>query len=261
MRPSRVLRKLRNDEPVLVGSPTPYPSAKICELLGKVGYDCVWIDHEHQDLTDHDIWHMCLAARATDMDAMVRIRKGPYWSYFHAFESGANGIMVPHCLDAEEAKWVVRNAKFAPLGLRGVDGIEAHADHSLQPMDEYMQQANQETFIVVQIEDKEALKKIDEIAAVEGVDVLFIGPADLGQSLGIPRDTESPHMQEIIERVATTARRHGKHWGIPAGSARQVAMFLEKGARFIAWGAAIIALAESFSQKKAEFDRIVASRT
>ena len=160
MRQSRVLKKLRDNKPVLVGSPTPYPSAKICELIGKVGYDCIWIDHEHQDFSDSDIWNMSLACRATDIDAMVRIRKAGYFNYFRAVESGANGIMVPHCMSREEAELAVRNTKFAPIGLRGMDGIEAHADHSLQPMKEYMEQSNKETFIVVQIEDKEAKEKL-----------------------------------------------------------------------------------------------------
>jgi len=260
MRRSKVLEKLRNNEPVVGGSPTPYPSAKICELMGKAGYDFVWIDHEHQDFSDEDIWHMCLACRATDMDPMVRIRKGPYYSYFRALESGANGIMVPHCMDKEEAEWVVRNAKFAPLGLRGLDGIEAAADHSLQPMKEYMQEANQETFIVVQIEDAEALDRVDEIASVEGVDVLFVGRGDLSQSLGIPMQLEDPRVLDAVTRVAEAAAKHGKHWGTTVGDADKAAMLLEQGARFLTWGAAVFLLACGYTAITREFDSLCRER-
>ncbi|MBU0477200.1 hypothetical protein KKC91_01330 [bacterium] len=256
MRQSRVLKKLRQNKPVLVGSPTPYPSAKICELIGKVGYDCIWIDHEHQDFNDSDIWNMSLACRATDIDAMVRIRKAGYFSYFRAIESGANGIMVPHCMSREEAEWAVRNTKFAPIGLRGMDGIEAHTDHSLQPMKEFMTQSNEETFIVVQIEDKEAVEKIDDIASVNGIDILLVGPADLSQSLGRPLDFDNPELQQVIDKVADAAKRHGKHWGITIDNAESAEKFLEKGARFLCWGAAVILLAKGFSGIKREFDSV-----
>src|SRR5437899_945318 len=83
-------------------------------------------------------------------------------TFFRAFESGANGIMVPHVLDAGEARGVVRNAKFAPDGSRGIDGIEAHADHGLQPFDAYIAQANRETFVVVQIEDAAGVENVEE---------------------------------------------------------------------------------------------------
>ena len=256
MRQSRVLKKLRDNKPVLVGSPTPYPSAKICELIGKVGYDCIWIDHEHQGFSDSDIWNMSLACRATDIDAMVRIRKSGYFSYFRAIESGANGIMVPHCISGEEAEWAVRNTKFTPAGLRGMDGIDAHADHSLQPMREHMTQSNKETFIVIQIEDKEAVEKIDDIAAVKGVDILFVGPGDLSQSLGRPLDFDNPELQQVIDKVANAAKKHGKHWGITTGSAESAEKLLEKGARFLCWGAAIFLLARGFSEVKKEFDSV-----
>jgi 4-hydroxy-2-oxoheptanedioate aldolase len=256
MRRSRVLERLKRGEPVLVGSPTPYASARLVELIGLSGYDCVWIDHEHQDLSDDQIWHMCLAARARDMDAMVRIRKGEYHTYFRALESGANGIMVPHVLTAEEARRVVRNVKFPPEGSRGQDGIEAHADHGLQPFGEYLRQANRETWVVVQIEDAEGLENVEAIAAVPGVDVLFVGPADLAGSLGVVGEFQHPRVQEAIARVAAAAQGAGLQWGLPVGGAEQVERMLAQGATFLAWGSAISALLPYFSGIRREFDRV-----
>jgi 4-hydroxy-2-oxoheptanedioate aldolase len=259
MRRSRVLEKLRSGQPVLVGSPTPYPSARLIELIGLVGFDCVWIDHEHQDISDDQIWHMCLAARATDMDAMVRIRKGEYHTFFRALESGANGIMVPHVLSAGEALGVVRNTKFAPEGLRGIDGIEAHADHGLQPFAEYITQANRETFNVIQIEDAAGVEHVEEIAAVPGIDVLFVGPADLSASLGVVGQSDHPRVLEATERTARAARAAGIHWGCPVGSAEQFVALREQGATFFAWGAAIVGLQAYFQAIRDDFRRLTSS--
>ena len=253
MRRSVVLEKLRAGKPVLVGSPTPYPSAKLVELIGLSGYDCVWIDHEHQDMADDEIWHMCLASRATDMDAMVRIRKGEYHTFFRPFETGANGIMVPHVLTADEAHNVIRNAKYAPEGLRGIDGIEAHADHGRQPFDPYRVQANRETFVVLQIEDAEAVENVEAIAAVPGVDVLFVGPADLSASLGVIGETGHPRVVAATERVARAAAAAGIHWGSTCGSSERYRWLRERGATFVSWGAAIVGLLGYYSGIVEEF--------
>ncbi len=258
MRRSRVLEKLRAGKAVLVGSPTPYPSPRLVELIGLSGYDCVWIDHEHQDIADEEIWNMCLAARATDMDAMVRVRKGEYHTFFRALETGANGIMVPHVLTAAETANVVRNTKYAPVGLRGIDGIEAHANHGLQPFDEYLVQANRETFVVVQIEDAEGVENVEAIAAVPGVDVLFVGPADLSASLGVVGEMSHPKVLEATERVARAAAAAGIHWGSTVGSAERLRWLVERGAKFNSWGAAIGGLIPYFSGIVREFEEITA---
>jgi 4-hydroxy-2-oxoheptanedioate aldolase len=259
MRKSRVLEKLRAGQPVLIGSPTPYPSAKLVELIGLTGFDCVWIDHEHQDISDDQIYHMCLAARATDMDAMVRIRKGEYHTFFRALETGANGIMVPHVLTAAEALNVVRNTKYAPDGLRGIDGIEAHADHGLQPFNEYIAQANRETFNAVQIEDAEGVENVEAIAAVRGVDILFVGPADLSASLGVVGQFNHPRVVEATERVARAARAAGIQWGSTVGSVEQFVTLREQGATFFAWGAAVVGLHGYLQGIRDEFRRLTSS--
>jgi 4-hydroxy-2-oxoheptanedioate aldolase len=259
MRRSRVLEKLRAGTPVLVGTPSPYPSPKIVELMGLIGYDCAWIDHEHQDLDDDQIWNMALAARATDMDAMVRVRKGEYHTFFRPLEGGANGIMVPHVLDAAEAARVVANAKFPPEGSRGIDGIEAHADHGLQPFAEYIAQANRETFVALQIEDAAGVENAEAIARVPGVDLLFVGPADLSGSLGVVGQLDHPRVREATERVARAAGEAGIHWGSTTGTAARCERLLEQGATFIAWGAAITGLHAHFRGIRGDFERLAGS--
>lgn len=258
MRKNRILEKLRNGKATLITSPSIYESPKIVELIGLLDFDGVWIDAEHQDYSYDQIFNMGLACRATGMEPMVRIRKGDYWSYSRPLEAGATGIMVPHCRSAAEAIRIVHYARFAPQGLRGMDGVEVAADYGLAPMAAYMAHANQETFIAVQIEDREAVEAVDAIAAVEGIDVLFVGPGDLTQSYGIPLQTGDTRIRQAIDRVAEAAAKHGKWWGIPVGSAQQATDYYQQGARFFSCGAAIILLQQGFKQIRAEFDELLA---
>lgn len=255
-RVNKVLEKLRRGEPVLAGTPTPFADAKLTEMIGLCGFDCVWIDWEHQDITDHDIFHMCLGARAAGCEPMVRIRRSDYWSYFRPLEMGATAILVPHVMNADDARWVVRNSRFAPAGLRGMDGAEAACDYYMRDMREYMQWANENIIVGVQIEDREAVETIDEIAAVEGIDLLFVGPGDLSQSYGIPTQMDSPLIREAKERVAAAAKANGKWWGSTSASAEATQELLAQGALFIVWGAAVILLADGYRSIKAQFEAL-----
>ncbi len=232
-RTNRVLSNLRKGEVVLTCSLTPICSSKVAELIGLIGFDCLWIDREHQDYSDEEVFNACLACRATGMEPMIRIRREGRHSCFRAFEVGGTGLMVPHCMSADDARSVVRDAKFYPVGLRGLDGVEANARYGLMGVKEYMEWANRETFVVVQIEDREAVEDIEAIAAVEGIDILFIGPGDLSQSYGCPGDIHHPDIQNTYKRVAQAAEKNGKWWGAPGGSVENASRLISMGARFI----------------------------
>lgn len=253
MRANRILARLREGGATLVASPSSYDSPKIVELLGLLDFDGVWIDMEHMDYGYEHVYAMALACRATRIEAMVRIRRGQYWSYSRALEAGATGLMVPHCRSGADAAEIVRWSRFHPEGMRGMDGVEPAADYGLAPMADYMAHANRETFIAVQIEDREAVDDIDAIAATPGVDILFIGPADLSQSYGIPLQMQHDLMLRAVDRVAAAAARHGKWWGLPVASAEIAAGYYEQGARFFACGAAVIILQRGFRQIREAF--------
>jgi 4-hydroxy-2-oxoheptanedioate aldolase len=257
VRKNRILQKLRDGKATLITCNTPYPSPKIVELIGLLDFDGVWIDMEHQDYSFDQVFNMALACRAIGIEPMVRIRKGDYWTYSRPLEAGATGLMIPHCRSGAEAEQIVRFSRFAPMGLRGMDGVEVAADYGLAPMAEYMAHANQEIFIAVQIEDREAVEALDDIASVDGIDVLFVGPADLSQSYGIPLQFDDPLMLRAIEQVAEAAVKHGKWWGIPCGSVEQAEHYYEMGARFLSSGAAIILLQQGLRQIRQEFDDIL----
>ena len=130
---------------------------------------------------------------------MIRVRKEGDHSFYRAFEAGASGLMVPHVRTIEEAEWVIKYSRFAPVGLRGMDGVEAAAKYSLVPMQEYMDWTQKETFVIFQVEDKESLDILEETAQMEGLDGFFFGPADMTQSLGVPCQFNHPERHAWME--------------------------------------------------------------
>ena len=258
LQPNRVLERIRAGKYVLCGSPTPYVSPKITEMMGLIGFDCLWIDMEHQDYSYDQAFNMGLASRAAGMEPMIRIRKEGDHSFFRAFEAGASGIMVPHVRTIAEAEWALKFSRFAPVGLRGMDGVEAPSKYSLVPMQEYMDWTLRETFVIFQVEDKESLDIIEEITQMDGLDGLFFGPGDMSQSLGIPGQFDNPQMEEARRLVGATAKKYGKFWGQPVGDATNAAQLCEEeGAQFFACGAAIIILKDGYQAIRDDFDKVL----
>jgi 4-hydroxy-2-oxoheptanedioate aldolase len=195
---SRVLKKLRAGEPWLA------------EVVGRIGFDFIWFDLEHRWYGMQHLDAMSLASRATGIDLTVRITKEGYHVPMQALEFGANGLMIPHIKSAAEARQWVERVRYPPLGKRGFDGVGADADWCLASPHSQLTHANKEVFLVLQIEDREAVDCAEEIAAVEVVDMLFVGPSDLGISLGVPFDFHHPLMQAANDRGAAASARHSK---------------------------------------------------
>jgi 4-hydroxy-2-oxoheptanedioate aldolase len=233
---SRVLRKLRGGDIVRVAGMSRLSDPWLAQVIGWTGYDVIWFDMEHRAFGYDVIDPLSLACRHTGIDLMVRILKTGYTAPMRALEFGANGLMVPHCRSVEEARQWVEWTKFPPFGKRGFDGAGADADYLFADSLEYIKHANQETFLVLQIEDREAVDCVDEIAAVEGVDLLFIGTGDLSMSYGVPLQGDHPLMQKAIDRVAEATAKHGKWWGMPSGSPEAAQKLIDRGARFITCG-------------------------
>jgi 2-keto-3-deoxy-L-rhamnonate aldolase RhmA len=188
---------------------------KFIETIGlQGGHHAVWLDQEHAGLSLAQIEEGARAARASGLDSFVRLNATDYAAVMRPLEAGAGGIMAAQVRSAREAEQIVQWAKFHPRGLRGVNGSGFDGGYGSRPLAEYLRQANAETFLAIQIEHVDALNEVEQIAAVPDVDVLFIGPADLSQSMGIPGQWDDPRLWQAIERVAQTARAHGIHWAI-----------------------------------------------
>ncbi len=247
MRRSKTLEKIRNGDWALCTA-VAFGGSRVAELAGYIGFDCLWIDMEHKPCTGEEVFQVIQGARASDVDCVVRVRKQGYLDYFRALEDGAAGIMVPHVKTAEEAREIAMNAKYHPLGRRGMDFAGADCRYCLDDALESKEFANRETFVMIQIEDKESLDVIDEIAATPGVDAFFIGPADLSCSLGVFGEDNSPVLEEAIEKIIAAAKKHGKWWGLPVGSPEEAQKYLNKGASFLNYSGDIGAIVREFKR-------------
>ena len=255
MRPSRIKAKLKRNEPVLLVT-LHFTDPSAFEMASLMGFDGIWMDMEHHGYSLETAQTLMRAARVGSSDIMVRPAKGEFMRIGRILESGAQGILYPRCDNADEAREVVTWSKFAPLGKRGFDSANPDNPYCSIPLAEYVQAANDQTFVVIQIEDPAALKHAREIAAVDGVDALFLGPADFSLLAGIPGRFDHPLLQEATREIADTARRAGKHWGTVSGSVEEIQRYMEMGARFLCHGADIIMVKNGLEQIQDRFGRM-----
>ena len=256
MTSSRVLAKLRAGDFVKIAAIGRVPEPWLTEVVGHIGYDVVWFDMEHRPYAMDRIDPLSLACRATGMDLMVRIEKSGYHVPMQALEFGANGLMIPHCRSKQEAEQWVEWVRFPPLGKRGLDGAGADARFGLDNTKEHIEHANKEVFLALQIEDKEAVDAIDEIASVPGFDLFFVGPGDLSLSYGVPLQFDHPLVEKAYDRVAEAAAKHGKWWGTTSGTPEAAQKALDRGARMITAGVDHVFLVNGFKNAFSQFSTI-----
>jgi len=252
MRTSVVKAKLARHEPVLVVA-VHFTDPSIAELVSLLGFDCLWLDLEHHATSLETASNLIRATRVGNADVVARPAKGEFMRMCRLLEAGAAGIMYPRCESAAEAAEVVKWAKFAPLGRRGADGGNPDMPYGTMPMADYIKAANEQTFIVVQLEDPEAVERADEIAAVPGIDVLFFGVSDFTALSGFPGRFDHPAVEDAVRRVASAAAKAGIHWGMPCFSPDHGRRLLAMGARFLAHSADLVILKRGYEQIQADF--------
>jgi 4-hydroxy-2-oxoheptanedioate aldolase len=235
---------------------------KIVEIVGlKGGFDAVWFDQEHGGLTIGQLEEAGRAARATGLDSFARLAATDYATVMRPLEAGVGGVMAAQVRSAAEAAQVVRWAKFHPLGERGVNGTGVDGRYGALPLPDYLRQANDETFIAIQIEHADAVEQVEQIAALPGVDVLFIGPADLSQSLGIPAQWDHPRLARAIERVARAAKAADIHWAILPFNPTHARHCVELGCRMLSIGMDVWAMQRGLRAWLAEYEPVLGQPT
>lgn len=195
-------------------------SELVIECIAQGGFDYVVIDLEHGALDNVDTVNLIRAAQGRGLAPFVRINTISRASVLHPLDAGAAGIIVPNVKSVGEARALVEWSKFAPIGQRGVGVVRAtmfgHADYASN-MSEYQRVSNEETLLLLQCETKECLESIDEIASINGVDGIFIGPFDLSFALGIPMQFDSPVFHDALKKVREACTRYKKHLFIFGG--------------------------------------------
>jgi len=217
------------------------------------GFDGFWLDQEHVGLTCEEIQLGALAARANAFDLFVRMAPTNYAQVTQNLEAGAGGVMAAQIHSAEQAEQFVGWAKFAPRGMRGMNTSGRDALYTHRSQTEFAATANREHLVAIQIETAGAVDEVDRIAAIEGVDLLFVGPADLSQSLGVLGQPGHPSVWEAIDAVAAACRRYGKHWGtVPADPGFAMRAY-EKGCRMLSLSADVLAMRLGIEAAKAAY--------
>ena len=244
MRRSRVLMKLRLGQ-VALCTKVNLADSRAVEIAAMAGFDCVWTDMEHVANDWSVIEKQILAAKAYDVDTVVRVSRGSYSDLIRPLELDACGIMAPHVMNVAEAQTIVRNTKFHPVGRRPVDGGNADGAFCGIAFADYLRQANEQRFVIVQIEDPEAMDDLERIASLPGVDMLFFGPGDYSQGIGAPGQLDHPEVAEARRRVAAAAAAGG----IIAGTVGTVSNWnelVEMGYRFINIGGDVVGLGDYY---------------
>ncbi len=242
MRKSKVIKKI-NEGKTAFSIKLNLADPRGAELAAMSGFDCIWIDMEHVPSDYSTIENLNRAAKLYDCDVLCRIgRTGGYSDIIRPLEADCTGIMVPHLMSLEEAKQIVYYTKFHPIGRRPLDGGNADGKFCLVDGKDYMKEANEERFTVIQIEDPEPVKELEEICALEGIDMIFFGPADFSQGIGAPCDWDNPQIDETRKLVAKTARKYGKMAGT-TGSVATAQARIDEGYNFINVGADVGGLA------------------
>jgi 4-hydroxy-2-oxoheptanedioate aldolase len=229
---NRMKAKLAAGEPAF-GLSVMIPSPQVVESAAGLGFDWVLIDCEHGTIGVESMELMIMAAEASGLTPIVRPRTHGAEDIVQAMDRGAQGVQVPHVTDANVARAAVQAVKFHPMGSRGLAAGTRASGYGLRSaMADFVADANRETLVCVQIEDASALAHVDEILQVEGIDVFFIGPSDLSQSMGHPGNPKAPPVAKAIEETLAKIVAAGKTPGMPAAT-EAVQSALAKGVRYI----------------------------
>ena len=212
MRRSRVMEKFRKGE-VATCMKLNFVDPRIAELAASYDFDCLWLCMEHCANTLEQMENQVRAAKIYNVDCLIRVPRGSYSDLIRPLEMDAAGIIVPHCMSAEEAGEIAHYTRFHPVGRRPIDGGNADAHYCNVDIPDYIQQANDQRIICVQIEDPESLEDVEQIAQVEGITMFYFGPQDFSHAIGLPGQTRHPDVQEARRRVAAVGKKHGVFCG------------------------------------------------
>jgi 2-keto-3-deoxy-L-rhamnonate aldolase RhmA len=216
----------------LIGAFVKTPSPLVVEVLGQSALDCLCLDAEHAPFDRAQIDACAFAARATGMEVLVRPPTAAPEHILNALDCGAAGVVAPHVRSADEARALGRASHFGPGG-RGFAGSTRAAGFGSASMADHRARSAERTVVIAQIEDPEAVEAIDEIAAVDGIDALFVGRVDLTVSMGA-RSQDDPAVIAAVERVCAAGAARGRCVGmflarpedVPAWRAKGASLFL-----------------------------------
>ncbi|MCK4803794.1 MAG: aldolase [Spirochaetes bacterium] len=225
-------QKLKDDFVLGVFSKTSDPA--FIEIMGHSGIDFVIIDLEHSPNSVQTVQSLIRAAEVAKIFPVVRVKEDNSSIIGEVLDIGAGGIQVPQINDSEMAEEIIRLSRFSPEGMRGVCRFVRAADYSSMDRFRYFKEAN-ETVIILQLEGEEAIRNIDGILDVPGADIIFVGPYDLSQSLGVPGEIDHPVVVEKMKEIVEKSIQKGAAVGTFVDTIENAEKWRELGVKYISY--------------------------
>jgi 2-keto-3-deoxy-L-rhamnonate aldolase RhmA len=234
-------------------------SIEIVQMAKTAGFDTLYVDMEHNTLSIETTCQICIAAQQIGITPLVRVPSNTPDYICRVLDGGAMGVITPHIRSAAEAREMVQLVKFAPLGERSSGGALSHYQYRSFPVAETNAAMNAASMLVVMLETVAALEHVEEIIAVEGVDMLLVGSNDLCNEMGITGQYDHPKLRDAFARAIAAATAAGKHVGVGGLASRDDLMrqFVQMGARYVSTGTDMAFLQAACAQK-ARFVREIA---
>ena len=225
----------------------------VFEIASTSGFDCLWLCLEHKPVSVESAVDLMRAARVGSADVMARPGKGEFMRMGRLLDAGAQGILYPRCDDAAEAQQVVRWSKFAPLGERGFYGSNPASDFGRAGARAFVEHANAQTWIAVQVESPDAVPHTRAMAEVEGIDMIFFGPADYSLLAGQPGGFQTKETLAAAEAVCRQTLAAGKRFGTLCFDAQHVRQMKDMGATFISMNSDMDLMRQSMEQQVKQY--------
>lgn len=227
--------RLRNGELGLVLHVKQVRTINIAIAAKTCGYDAIYLDMQHTAISDAEVADISVAALANGVCPLVRVAGHNYGDALRLLDSGAYGIVIPEVTTAAQARKAVEYCRFAPIGKRSAAGAWPQFGYGAIPATQARKILNEQTLLVAMIESEDGLRNVDEIAAVEGIDIIHMGSNDIASDLGFPGELDNPVLEDVFQKLVAACRRHNKIPGLGgmSGNPQLVGRFVKLGARFL----------------------------
>ena len=256
--PARRLReKIQPGTPVVGTFLVEFTGTAVVSVLGAAGFDFVMIDCEHGNYAPREVEAMVEAGWNADTCVLVRTPHEGRELITRALDAGAGGVVIPAVRSMDQVRDAVRVTKYRPLGQRGVHLFRGHTRHRTVEPKQFMAEANRDLLTFIQIELADAVDIVDEIAATEGVDGLYIGPGDLSVDLGVPGEWDSPRVDAAAQKTLAAAKKHGKIVGCHSDDIRAMARLREMGVQVFGYFCDIGMFAAAAKESAALFREVM----
>jgi 4-hydroxy-2-oxoheptanedioate aldolase len=257
--PARALReKVEHGRPVIGTFFVEFSGPAVVGVTARAGFDFALIDAEHGSQNPREIEATIEAGYQAGLCTIIRPPDGNRAVITRSLDAGAGGVLVPFCSTLEDVHQAVRATKYTPIGKRGTHLFRGHTRHrSIDDPAVFLAEANRDLLTLIQIELAAAVPLVDQIAAIEGVDGLYVGPGDLSVDLGVPGQWDAPVLLDAIRTTAAACRRHGKIMGCHTDDMKSVPRLREMGVQMFGFQCDISIYSHAASSVVNEFTKTV----